>query len=36
MLLDDFDLYPDEVLGEIASKVGFGTQYDEILSAAAL
>jgi putative tRNA adenosine deaminase-associated protein len=27
-LLDDFDLYPDEMLGDIASKVGFGPQFD--------
>lgn len=28
-LLDDEDLYPDELLGEIAHKLGFGTQYDD-------
>lgn len=28
-LLDDLDLYPDEMLGDIAARVGFGKQYDE-------
>jgi putative tRNA adenosine deaminase-associated protein len=28
-LLDDFELYPDEMLGDIAAKVGFGAQFDE-------
>jgi putative tRNA adenosine deaminase-associated protein len=28
-LLDDYDLYPDELLGEVAHKLGFGTLYDE-------
>ncbi len=28
-LLDDYDLYPDELLGDIAAKVGFGAQFDE-------
>ena len=28
-LLDDEDLYPDEMLGDIAGKVGFGQQFDE-------
>ena len=32
-LLDDVDLYPDEMLGDIASKLGFGRQYDDLLSA---
>lgn len=30
-LLDDYDLYPDEVLGDIAEKVGFGPQFNEVL-----
>jgi putative tRNA adenosine deaminase-associated protein len=30
-LLDDFDLYPDEMLGDIASKIGFGAQFDEAI-----
>ena len=29
-LLDDYDLYPDEMLGDIASRVGFGVQFDEV------
>ena len=28
-LLDDYDLYPDEILGDIAHKLGFGALYDE-------
>ena len=28
-LLDDLDLYPDEMLGDIAARVGFGAQFDE-------
>jgi putative tRNA adenosine deaminase-associated protein len=30
-LLDDLDLYPDEVLGDIAGKLGFGRLYDELV-----
>jgi putative tRNA adenosine deaminase-associated protein len=30
-LLDDFDLYPDEMLADIAAKVGFGAQFDEVV-----
>jgi len=30
-LLDDLDLYPDEVLGDIAARLGFGRPYDEIV-----
>jgi putative tRNA adenosine deaminase-associated protein len=30
-LLDDMDRYPDETLGEIASRLGFGALYDEVL-----
>jgi putative tRNA adenosine deaminase-associated protein len=30
-LLDDFDLYPEEVLSEIARRVGFGEKFDEIV-----
>ena len=30
-LLDDYDLYPEELLGEIARGVGFGDKFDEIL-----
>ncbi|MEI8081520.1 MAG: tRNA adenosine deaminase-associated protein [Actinomycetes bacterium] len=28
MLAQDIDLYPDEVLGSIAARLGFGEQYD--------
>jgi len=34
-LLDDFDLYPDEMLGDIAAKLGFGRQFDEVVGVAA-
>jgi putative tRNA adenosine deaminase-associated protein len=34
-LLDDFDAYPDEMLGDIATKIGFGRQYDELVGVAA-
>ena len=30
-LLDDFELYPDEMLGDIAGRLGFGSLYDEIV-----
>ena len=30
-MLDDYDLYPDELLGEVAHKLGFGSLYDEVL-----
>lgn len=30
-LLDDFDLYPDELLGDIAHKLGFGRLYDQFV-----
>jgi putative tRNA adenosine deaminase-associated protein len=28
-LLDDYELYPDEMLGDIAAKVGFGAQFED-------
>ncbi len=31
VLLDDEDLYPDEVLGDLAHRVGFGALYDDIV-----
>ena len=34
-LLDDFDAYPDEILGDIAAKIGFGRQYDDFVGVAA-
>jgi putative tRNA adenosine deaminase-associated protein len=30
-MLDDVDLYPDEMLGDIAVRLGFGGQYDELV-----
>ncbi len=30
-LLDDLDSYPDETLGEIAHRLGFGALYDEVV-----
>ena len=30
-LLDDPDSYPDETLGEIARRLGFGAEYDEVV-----
>lgn len=30
-LLDDYDLYPDEMLADIATRVGFGAQFDEVV-----
>jgi putative tRNA adenosine deaminase-associated protein len=29
-LMDDFDLYPDEVLSTIAERLGFGDRFDEM------
>jgi len=34
-LLDDYELYPDEMLGDIATKLGFGRQYDELVGVTA-
>lgn len=33
-LLDDYDLYPEEVLSEIARSIGFGEKFDEIVELA--
>jgi putative tRNA adenosine deaminase-associated protein len=30
-LVDDYDLYPDEMLGDIAARVGFGPLFDEVV-----
>jgi putative tRNA adenosine deaminase-associated protein len=30
-LLDDYDLYPEEVLSEVARGIGFGEKFDEIV-----
>jgi putative tRNA adenosine deaminase-associated protein len=29
MLLDDVDLYPDEILSDVARQIGFGEQFDD-------
>ena len=29
VLLDDFDLYPDEMLSDVARRLGFGVLFDE-------
>lgn len=34
-LLDDYDLYPDEMLGDIARRLGFGSQFDDLVGVAA-
>lgn len=34
-LLDDYELYPDEMLGEIAAKIGFRQQFEEAAGVAA-
>ncbi len=34
-LLDDYELYPDEMLGDIAARLGFGAAFDELLGVAA-
>ena len=34
-LLDDYELYPDEMLADIANKLGFGRQFDEALGVTA-
>ena len=33
-LLDDYDLYPDEMLSDIANKLGFGHLFDEVVGVA--
>ena len=30
-LLDDYDLYPEEILSDVADNVGFGTKFDELV-----
>jgi putative tRNA adenosine deaminase-associated protein len=34
-LLDDFDLYPDEMLGDVARRLGFGSLYDDAVGVSA-
>ena len=31
VLIDDFDLYPDEMLSDIAASLGFGTAFDDLV-----
>lgn len=31
MLLDDLDLYPEEILSDVADNVGFGPKFDELV-----
>ena len=31
VLLDDFELYPDEMLSDIAARLGFGQTFDEVV-----
>jgi putative tRNA adenosine deaminase-associated protein len=33
-MCDDLELYPDELLGDIANRLGFGRQFDDLLDAA--
>jgi putative tRNA adenosine deaminase-associated protein len=33
-MCDDLDLYPDELLGDIANRLGFGREFDELLDTA--
>jgi putative tRNA adenosine deaminase-associated protein len=30
-LLDDYDLYPEEILSEVADSAGFGSKFDELV-----
>lgn len=30
-LLDDYELYPEEIISDIADNVGFGTKFDELV-----
>ena len=34
-LVDDYELYPDEMLGDIASRLGFGRLYDQVVGVTA-
>ncbi len=34
-LVDDYELYPDEMLGDIATRLGFGRLYDEVVGVTA-
>lgn len=35
VLLDDFELYPDEMLSDIAARLGFGQKFDEVVGVSA-
>ncbi len=35
VLLDDYELYPDEVLSDIATRLGFGREFDEVVGVTA-
>jgi putative tRNA adenosine deaminase-associated protein len=30
-MLDDYELFPDEILGDIAHRLGFGAQFEDAL-----
>lgn len=34
-LIDDYDLYPDEMLSDIAGRLGFGSAFDEVAGVSA-
>lgn len=34
VLIEDLDLYPDEILGDIAERIGFGQAYDDLVGVA--
>ena len=31
VLIDDYDLYPDEMLSDIAGRLGFGPAFDDMV-----
>jgi hypothetical protein len=34
VLLDDYDLYPDEMLSDVTRRIGFGPLFDEAVGMA--
>ena len=34
MLCEDLDLYPDEQIGSVAARLGFGEQYEAVVESA--
>ncbi len=34
LLIDNFDLYPDEMLSDVAKRLGFGAEFDEVVGIA--